>query len=1250
MFMRIDASLNAATETLGEGMTGLRGRGVKAMTVAVVALAWAALGAGASSAAPPDFLLQIPETQTGPGGGAGELDNPRGMAADPETGHLYIADLNNARISEYTAWGLFVKAWGWGVDDGSAELQTCGPAEPDEDPDPSLCRAGLAGSGSGQLNLPFGVAVDGSGDVYVFDLGNLRVQKFNSDGEFLLMFGGDVNKTKVEEGAPQAQRNVCPVDPDDICQAGTSGGGQSQFAGTGGNYIAYSPVENTILVGDEDGIQVFNLDGSFKREIPFEGELAMFAGEAVNALAVDDDGNIYFSLAGLEDVYKLSAAGVPLAPGKPGESKFDVGNPLGVAVDTDGIVYVVDDPPLIAPQLEARMLMFDPAGNKLLPTAGEEEAEEFFPYIPPLGPSLNGVATNICPGSEVPGNVYLSYFGVFAPPVSYVNAYGTPPIGCEPPPPREPEIADQFATSVGREEATVRARINPLFWPDATYYVEYGAGKCSEGGCPLKAPASPQLLTGKSINAVLTTAGVALDDLAPATIYHYRFVAQSGGGGPVFGVDPDGREGPEKATFEAGLEGAFRTLPGPGDRPLCPNRALRLGAAADLPDCRGYELVSPLDKGNGDVALWQGRNALPPFFFELHQSAPSGNRFTYTSAFAFADPQSAPFVSQYLAERGPGGWGSEALSPPRTEPPVEATTLLGGEFHGFSEDLCQSWIRHYSVAPLAPGAIEKYPNIYRRQGCSRPPAYEALTTEKPPNRPPSKYFELRVQGASADGTHSIFTANDDLLPDAPTLPGEQDLLLYEHTGGGLRFVCYLPDGTPVNQTCAAGTVAGTGGGSSSSVHNAISADGSRIFWSHYVGTPGIGDQAGAPGPIYVRIDGTETKKVSTTVAPDPAWYWTAADDGSKVLFEFASGPRKDELYELDVDTETPTLIAKEVEGPLGASEDASRIYLASKEDLDGVGPGTAGEHNLYLYDATGAGSFTFVMELAGEDIGGTISEPAPVDELPFQRAGRISPDGLHATFVSSVSPTPGGFDNRDANSGEPAQEVYLYDAVEKELRCLSCNRTGARPTGEDIGGNSPFWAAARLQGWEMLLHAPRVLSDDGTRVFFESFEALVPRDTNSNWDVYQWEEEGKGTCKASSETFSEDSGGCVDLISSGTSTAKSTFLDADPSGDNIFFSTQSSLVKADYGLNDVYVARVGGGFPEPRPQAECEGEACQSPPPPPPEVTPSTELSQGDGNVKPKARRCPRGKRRVKRAGKVRCVKRKAAHRRRAAR
>src|SRR4030042_1741132 len=48
---------------------------------------------------------------------------------------------------------------------------------------------GSPGSGDGQFNYPAGVAVDSSGNVYVADLGNHRIQKFDSSGGFITKWG-----------------------------------------------------------------------------------------------------------------------------------------------------------------------------------------------------------------------------------------------------------------------------------------------------------------------------------------------------------------------------------------------------------------------------------------------------------------------------------------------------------------------------------------------------------------------------------------------------------------------------------------------------------------------------------------------------------------------------------------------------------------------------------------------------------------------------------------------------------------------------------------------------------------------------------------------------------------------------------------------------------------------------------------------------------------------------------------------------
>jgi hypothetical protein len=95
------------------------------------------------------------------------------------------------------------------------------------------CRPGTAGSAPGDFQLAEGVAVAPSGDVYVVDKNNERVDEFNASGQFVLMFGWDVNKTKVEKGpATQQQMNVCTeaeIKAGGECQVGLEGGAPGQF-------------------------------------------------------------------------------------------------------------------------------------------------------------------------------------------------------------------------------------------------------------------------------------------------------------------------------------------------------------------------------------------------------------------------------------------------------------------------------------------------------------------------------------------------------------------------------------------------------------------------------------------------------------------------------------------------------------------------------------------------------------------------------------------------------------------------------------------------------------------------------------------------------------------------------------------------------------------------------------------------------------------------------------------------------------
>jgi len=244
-----------------------------------------------------------------------------------------------------------------------------------------------------------------------------------------------------------------------------------------------------------------------------------------------------------------------------------------------------------------------------------------------------------------------------------------------------------------------------------------------------------------------------------------------------------------------------------------------------------------------------------------------------------------------------------------------------------------------------------------------------------------------------------------------------------------------------------------------------------------------------------------------------------------------------------------------------------------------------------------------------------------------------------------------GYDNRDAVSGKPDQEVYLYDAFTGHLVCASCNPTGARPVGKQLdnehateaflGGERAWesnkeahWLAAILPGWTEIgngvsLYQPRYLSDSG-RLFFNSDDALVPQDVNGTWDVYEYEPpgvpEGEHACTSASATFSGRSGGCVGLISSGTSARESAFLDASEGGGDVFFLTSARLLPQDFDTAlDVYDAHECTGaspcFPSPAVQPPPCGTAdsCKAAQTPQPSIfgEPSSATFNGQGNVTP---------------------------------
>jgi DNA-binding beta-propeller fold protein YncE len=1172
----------------------------------------------AARAAQPPLFTHIPEgRESGPG--AGQLNNPRAVASDPASGHIYVADRANQRIDEFTAWGEFVKAWGWGVDNGAEELQTCTAS--------SGCQAGLSGTGAGQFSFPSGgAAVDSDGNVVVGDMENHRVEKFNSDGEFLLMFGGGVDKTTNADVCTQED-----LETGDECGAGTPGTGNAQFATTRfSDYIEYSLATNSIWVGDANRIQEFGLDGIYK------SQLALPLEKEVTALAIDrKSGAIYVTLrqplaeetSDAPFVYKHTASGWTqfAEVGEPSASPFPIhGFPGSLATDSEGNVYVTAEEKQAGSQNWQQVLEFDSSGSCVLCLSDEFAKAE---TVKKGDASLTGIATGFGCGISSAA-VYIARFRQEK---SFIDAYGpTPdPLICEPPH-VPPTIVDEYALSASSQSALVRAAINPHFWADATFYVEYGTGECSKGGCEAK-PLPPGVsLGGGPVNIPVTASAISLTGLTPATTYHYRFVAVSSGGGPTVG---------KERTFTT-----FPTAIAP--KVACANQEFRTGLAAFLPDCRAYEMVSPVAKEGGDIAvLLNIVNERAGFF----QSSGDGSKFTYSASRAFADPKSAPYTSQYLASRKSTGWTSESISPPREGETIpEQRISLDRQYMAFSDDLCQGWLFQDSEPVLDPAAPAGFTDLYRRAGCGEA-GYTALNPTQPSVTAPGRFWP-ELQGHSDDGSCAVFRANDKLTPNAsPELSNAAGIYqTYESCNGQLRLVSALPDGSASSLPSSAGTASGARfDHRDQSVWRAISRDGSRVYWTA-AATP-----ENAAGKIYVRdhadrepsaVSGSECLEPENActyeVSASNAQFWTADPEGDRALFTISG-----QLREYDFASKASSPIAGEVIGLLGTSEDLSRIYLVSKENL--AGAANAGLPNLYLYEG---GSFRFIATLSAFDAFNGNAFVSPLAIAPSRHVARVAPDGGTVAFMSTAPLT--GYDNTDVASGEADAEVYLYDASANggagKLICVSCLASGARPQGREVhsSGGIAYWAAAEIPTWESQLYPERALSADGTRLFFESSDPLVLRDTNGKRDVYEWQAAStQAECEeAGAELFAEQAGGCISLISSGQSPQDSEFLDASPDGSDVFFGTASSLLPQDPGLVDVYDARVEGGFPSPLPPVlPCEGESCRESSSAPSEPSLSSSSLGGRGNVKPAPPKlhCKKGK--VRRKG--RCVAKKRGHR-----
>lgn len=727
-----------------------------------------------------------------------------------------------------------------------------------------------------------------------------------------------------------------------------------------------------------------------------------------------------------------------------------------------------------------------------------------------------------------------------------------------------PVVSGLTADELTGTSATLHARINPNGY-DSEYQFEYGDSPSYGHTVPI---AMEDI--GSGTESVAVAKGIA--GLQEGVTYHFRVHAKNQWNDAYS----------EDTTFDY-------------SPPSCPNSHVRQQTRSNyLPDCRGYELVTPGDAGAilmlpsdsiynvdlGGGCAGAGCKLRTNKFYAINTGlAENPPRFAYFAAFgSYADQDATNgIMDMYIASRTPTGW-KQALAGIHGHEGV-----LSSRPH-CSEDmsLCTA---HMEGEPIYgyPPQIEAAAGLFSvadggvRIG-SLPTNVNAI--------PEARYAygnELADELPSGDFSHYAFSSLEHVFAPGGTTEAPGSAYDNNVATKTVKLISKTPAGVNIPLEIEGNT-------SEVIEFPAVSSDGSHILMS----------VEGAEGPshLYMRVNDAITYDVSRGQG---VHYVGMTRDGKHVFFEATQQLTPDDtdnsvdLYRWDEEGNTVTRLSTgngqgNGDGcapswgsqcstePLDTerghpfdflsfptlddyiAEESGDVFFYSPESLDPARPGIGNQRNLYDY-RNGAAHLVATL-----DPGTSISRIT------------ITPDGHYAGFVTASSLT--GYDTHGK------KEMYLYNAVAETIQCVSCRPDGLPPSGDvEASQGGPF------------------VSNDG-RIFFATKDSLVQHDINEGKvDVYEFTA-GRPQLITSGTASRDFTGGTAIVnILQFPKVAHTGLESVSNNGDDVYFTTFDSLVPQDHNGPFVkfYDARVNGGF-EPEPEFagcaaadECHGDGNPAP-------------------------------------------------------
>jgi hypothetical protein len=383
---------------------------------------------------------------------------------------------------------------------------------------------------------------------------------------------------------------------------------------------------------------------------------------------------------------------------------------------------------------------------------------------------------------------------------------------------------------------------------------------------------------------------------------------------------------------------------------------------------------------------------------------------------------------------------------------------------------------------------------------------------------------------------------------------------------------------------------------SAAVFEGATPDGDKVFFRTASPLTVDDPNGGAQVPGGVTTGTADARSVDLYMYDFPDA--PGADPGDGELTRISAGPTGSGDANVSTDS-----ISSQTSALRAAGADGRRVYFTTAAPLAGVpGPAsgtitspsgttsTTATRNLYVYDAglSVGQRWRFIAQLPVGALGGCAAtgssgQPttglsasasnAAITAVPTHNCVRPNEGGSFVTFFTDGRLTA---DDPDSTTGD----VYGYDADAGELVRISRAEEGVSEasyacTVTSSGAPGPD----RCHGDLMIASSDAAVDPVGSTVFFESASRLVSEDLNGVYDVYRWQD------------------GHLSLISTGAVGADDALLrGVDRTGANVYVSTRDRLSWQDHdAVLDVYVARVGGGIPEPAVPVVCGvlADGCQ---------------------------------------------------------